>query len=137
MTAVETWQRTDKPRLLQRWLNRQIPKYFRSVAVANSSELLYYYMSNLSYNNCIFDTTTSEPWFPRSFPPLAIIYGTQDFLVLGKPLVERIRTSEPNVKLLKVVAIEGAEHQDPIWARDAVETSFGAIKDVIEETRDR
>jgi pimeloyl-ACP methyl ester carboxylesterase len=94
-------------------------------------------MSKLSYNNCVFDTQTQEPWFPRSFPPLAIIYGTADGLVLGKPLVERIRASEPNVDLRKVVAVEGYEHQDPLWARDCVETCFGAIKDIIEETKNR
>lgn len=69
-------------------------------------------MSNFSYNNCILDTETREPWFPPSFPPLAIFYGTLDTLVLGKPLVERIRAHEPNVKLIKTVALEGYEHMD-------------------------
>lgn len=64
----------------------------------------------LTGNNCIFDTSESQPWFPASFPPLAIFYGTRDTLVLGKPLVERIRNNEPNVRLLKAVALEDYEH---------------------------
>lgn len=68
-------------------------------------------MANLSYTNCIFDTSiTNEPWFPASFPPLAVYYGTMDYLVLGKPLVERMRNHEPNVRLLKAVALENYEH---------------------------
>ncbi|ORY70769.1 Alpha/Beta hydrolase protein [Leucosporidium creatinivorum] len=118
------------------WLQRQVPKFFRTVAVANSSELLYYYMSKLSYNNCIFDTTTTEPWFPASFPPCAIVYGTLDTLVLGKPLVERIRQHEPNVNLVKVVSIEGGEHQSPIWGVNAPVECFEGIREVIEQTKD-
>lgn len=93
-------------------------------------------MSKLSYNNCIFDTTTTEPWFPPSFPPCAIFYGTLDTLVLGKPLVERIRQHEPNVNLVKVVSIEGAEHQSPIWGVNAPTECFVGIKEVIEQTKD-
>lgn len=54
----------------------------------------------------MFDTRSSEPWFPASFPPLAVFYGTLDTLVLGKPLVERIRSHEPNVRMIKAVALE-------------------------------
>ncbi|GAA5840859.1 hypothetical protein JCM5353_001996 [Sporobolomyces roseus] len=122
------------------WLKRQIPKYFRTVAVANSSELLYY-MSVLSYENCMFDTRSSEPWFPASFPPLAVFYGTLDTLVLGKPLVERIRSHEPNVRMIKAVALENYEyvtisqHQDPLWAYTAVQECYLGIREVIEETK--
>lgn len=117
------------------WLKRQIPKYFRTVAVANSSELLYWYMSVLSYDNCMFDTTAREPWFPASFPPLAIFYGTLDTLVLGKPLVERIRSHEPDVRMIKAVALENYEHQDPLWAYTAVQECYLGIREVIEETK--
>mgnify|MGYP001589895709 CR=1 FL=1 len=44
----------------------------------------------------MFDTQVAEPWFTPSFPPLAIFYGTLDHLVLGAPLVARIRSSEPS-----------------------------------------
>ena len=63
-------------------------------------------MGVLSVENCAFDTTTTEPWFPPSMPPLAIFYGTLDTLVLGKPLIERIRSHEPHVRLVKAVALE-------------------------------
>ncbi|GAA6061982.1 hypothetical protein JCM10212_005226 [Sporobolomyces blumeae] len=114
------------------WLKRQIPKYFRTVAVANSSELLFWYMSVLSYDNCMFDTRATEPWFPASFPPLAVFYGTLDNLVLGKPLVERIRSHEPNVRMVKAVALE---NYDPLWAYTAVQECYLGIRDVIEETK--
>lgn len=93
-------------------------------------------MSKLSYNNCIFDTTTTEPWFPPSFPPCAVFYGTLDTLVLGKPLVERLRQHEPHVKLIKVVSLEGYEHLDPLWAVNAHIECYPGIKEVIEETKD-
>lgn len=118
------------------WLNRQIPKFFRTVGCATSSELLYYYMANLSYNLCIFDTQSAEPWFPASFPPLAIFYGTLDTLVLGKPLVTRIRERETNVRLVKVVALENYEHLDMIWGVNAIPECFVGIKEFIEETKD-
>lgn len=63
-------------------------------------------MNVFAGKNCVFDTRTTEPWFPASMPPLAIFYGTLDTLVLGKPLVERIRSHEPNVRLVKAVALE-------------------------------
>ncbi|KAL8280822.1 hypothetical protein RQP46_006826 [Phenoliferia psychrophenolica] len=117
------------------WLNRQIPKYFRGIAVATSSELLYYYMNTLSYANCMFDTRVTEPWFTPSFPPLAIFYGTLDYLVLGRPLVERIRSNEPDVKLVKAVALENYEHLDMLLGVNAVEDCYLAIREVIEQTR--
>ncbi|KAM0755767.1 alpha/beta-hydrolase [Meredithblackwellia eburnea MCA 4105] len=119
------------------WLNRQIPKFFRGVAVATSSELLYYYMNVFSYENCIFDSSVSEPWFPNTFPPLAVFYGTLDTLVLGRPLVDRLRQSEPNVDLAKVVSLENYEHLDPLFGVNAVEDCYLAIRDMIEETRGR
>lgn len=63
-------------------------------------------MNVFAGKNCVFDTRTTEPWFPASMPPLAIFYGTLDTLVLGKPLVERIRSHEPSVRLVKAVALE-------------------------------
>ncbi|GAA6038415.1 hypothetical protein JCM8097_007637 [Rhodosporidiobolus ruineniae] len=117
------------------WLGRQVPKFFRTVAVPNGSELLLYYMNIFSERNCVFDTTVTEPWFPPSFPPLAIFYGTLDTLVLGKPLVERIRSHEPHVRLVKAVALENYEHQDFIWAHTAVKECYYGIREMIEETK--
>ena len=94
-------------------------------------------MSKLSYNNCIFETETREPWFPASFPPLAIFYGLDDTLVLGRPLVERIRQHEPNVELLHVSALENTQHNDTIWGVNAPVEVFADVKKVIEATKDR
>ncbi|GAA5909956.1 hypothetical protein JCM5296_002544 [Sporobolomyces johnsonii] len=117
------------------WLKRQVPKFFRTVAVGNASELLYY-MGVFSYANCVFDTTATEPWFPPSFPPLAVFYGTLDTLVLGKPLVERIRSHEPHVRMLRAVALENyGAHQDPLWAYTAAKECYPGIREMIEETR--
>ncbi|CEQ40754.1 SPOSA6832_02403 [Sporobolomyces salmonicolor] len=90
------------------------------------------YMGVFSYANCVFDTTATEPWFPPSFPPLALFYGTLDTLVLGKPLVERIRSHEPHVRMLKAVALE---NYDPLWAYTAAEECYPGIREMIEETR--
>ncbi|GAA5840703.1 hypothetical protein JCM9279_007408 [Rhodotorula babjevae] len=126
------------------WLKRQIPKFFRTVAVANSSEQLLCvsssffgsrHMGVLSVKNCAFDTTTTEPWFPPSMPPIAIFYGTLDTLVLGKPLVERIRAHEPHVRLVKAVALENYEHQDPLWAHTAVRECYPGILEVLQATQ--
>ncbi|BGP42182.1 cholesterol esterase [Rhodotorula kratochvilovae] len=116
------------------WLKRQIPKFFRTVAVANSSELLLY-MQIFSEQNCVFDTTTHEPWFPPSMPPLAIFYGTLDTLVLGKPLIERIRSHEPHVRLVKAVALENYEHQDFIWSHTAHKEVYPGILEVLRATQ--
>ncbi|KAI5477011.1 lysosomal acid lipase/cholesteryl ester hydrolase [Pseudohyphozyma bogoriensis] len=117
------------------WLPRQIPKFFRTVAVATSAELLYYYCASFSYKNCIFDTSIDTPWFPKSFPPLMISYGTLDTLVLGKPLVERIRAREKNVRLVKVDALENYEHLDMVWGVNAVEDCFLGVREFIEQTK--
>lgn len=64
-------------------LPRQFPKLFRGVPIATSSELLYFYMASFAEYGCMFDVNVQTPWFPPGFPPLAIFYGTMDYLVLG------------------------------------------------------
>jgi len=112
-------------------------------------------MGVLSVKNCAFDTTTTEPWFPPSMPPIAIFYGTLDTLVLGKPLVERIRAHEPHVRLVKVVALEnyGASSRSlelslrarrrrsarltraPLFASQSTKTRCGRIRRTASATR--
>ncbi|KAH8921157.1 alpha/beta-hydrolase [Atractiella rhizophila] len=118
----------------QNWVPRQIPKMFRAVPVPNSSELLYYYMSTFSWKGCIFKTDHLEPWWDHNFPPLMIAYGKLDTLVLGEPLVQRIKEREPDVRLVKVVALENYDHLDLTWSVDAVERVFVHIKDTIEDS---
>ena len=118
------------------WLGRQKPKMFRTVPIPTSSELLYWYMSGFSHRGCIFDPRISEPWFPASFPPHSIFYGDIDYLVLGKPLVQRIQRIEKNVEMIHTVELQNYEHLDMIFGVDAFRTVFPAIKDTILQTID-
>lgn len=116
------------------FVNRQKPKIFRTVPVPTSSELLYWYMASFSHRGCVFDPRITQPWFPKSFPPLSIIYGDLDMLVLGQPLVDRIERYESNVKVVHSVKIENYEHLDFVFAADARLTTFPVIRDTIEAT---
>ncbi|CAO1638025.1 unnamed protein product [Parajaminaea phylloscopi] len=116
------------------WVSRQIPKLFRTLAVSTSSELLYWYMASFSHRGCIFDPRMTEPWFPRSCPPLTVIYGDIDYLVLGKPFVQRLERYERNVRVVHAVELQGYEHLDMIIGVDAHRTCFPVIKDTIEAT---
>lgn len=116
------------------WVSRQKPKIFRSLPVPTSSELLYYYMSGFSHRGCIFDPQIQEPWFPRTFPRHSIYYGNLDFLVLGKPLVQRIERNERNVEMIHAVELEGYEHLDYIMGMDAHRVVYAGIKDTIESS---
>ncbi|KAJ1022821.1 hypothetical protein NDA18_005154 [Ustilago nuda] len=119
------------------WLGRQKPKMFRTVPIPTSSELLYWYMSGFSHRGCIFDPRISDPWFPASFPPHSIFYGDIDYLVLGKPLVQRIQRIEKNVEMIHTVELQNYEHLDMIFGVDAFRTVFPAIKDTILQTINR
>ncbi|KAJ1579453.1 hypothetical protein NDA11_006978 [Ustilago hordei] len=116
------------------WLGRQKPKMFRTVPIPTSSELLYWYMSGFSHRGCIFDPRISDPWFPASFPPHSIFYGDIDYLVLGKPLVQRIQRIEKNIEMIHTVELQNYEHLDMIFGVDAFRTVFPAIKDTILQT---
>ncbi|PWN46755.1 alpha/beta-hydrolase [Violaceomyces palustris] len=118
------------------WLARHKPKIFRSVPISTSSELLYWYMAGFSMRGCIFNMNDQNPWFPRTFPPHSIFYGDIDYLVLGKPLVERIRKNETNVEMIHTVELRGYEHLDMIFGVDAYRTVFPGIKDTILSTLD-
>ncbi|WFD35955.1 sterol esterase [Malassezia cuniculi] len=118
------------------WVNRQKPKVFRAAAVTTSAELLYFYMASFVYRGCIFDPTIKTPWFPRSFPPLTVVYGTTDYLVLGKPLVDRLLQYERNVEIVHILELQGYEHMDMVFGCDAYKVVFPKIKDTIVRTMD-
>lgn len=118
------------------WVNRQKPKIFRGTVVPTSSELLYFYMGSFVYRGCIFDPSIKTPWFPRSFPPLTVVYGTIDFLVVGKPLVERLLQYERNVEIVHILELQGYEHMDMVFGVDAFKVVFPKIKDTIVRTMD-
>ena len=118
------------------WVNRHKPKIFRGTVVPTSSELLYFYISSFVYRGCIFDPTIKTPWFPKSFPPVTVIYGSTDYLVLGKPLVDRLLQYERNVEIVHILELQGYEHMDMIFGVDAYKVVFPKIKDTIVRTMD-
>jgi len=85
-------------------------------------------MSGFSHRGCIFDPRITDPWFPRSFPPHSVYYGNIDYLVLGKPLIQRIQNHETNMRIVHAVELEGYEHLDMIFGIDAWRTVFPGIK---------
>lgn len=115
---------------------RQLPKLFRTAAVSTSSELLYWYMAAWAHRGCIFDPRLEQPWFPPSFPPHSMFYGSVDMLVIGKPLADRLLTYERNVDVLHCVELDGYEHLDFLFAHDAWRVVYPGILDSIEATID-
>lgn len=115
---------------------RQLPKLFRSAAVSTSSELLYWYMAAWAHRGCIFDPRSEAPWFPPSFPPHSVFYGSVDMLVIGRPLADRLLEHERNVDVIHCVELDGYEHLDFLFAHDAWSVVYPGIRDSIEATID-
>lgn len=118
------------------WVDRHKPKIFCSTGVTTSSELLYFWIHSFVARGCVFDPRITRPWFPVSFPPLTVAYGTIDHLVLGKPLVDRLLTYESNVQIVHILELKGYEHMDMVLGGDAYKTVFPKIKDTIVRTID-
>jgi hypothetical protein len=78
--------------------------------------------------------TALPRWFdPKLFPPLAIYYGGQDYLVDTESLLQRLKDKE-KVKLIRVQKLE-CEHCDFYLAANAVEWCFCSLVEDIEKTR--
>lgn len=60
---------------------------------------------------CSLDTTIPK-WFDSRFPPLAVYYGGCDTLIDTEALVDRLKTQEPDVKVIRTVRFDQAEHCD-------------------------
>jgi len=118
------------------WVDRHKPKIFCSTGVTTSSELLYYWIHSFVARGCVFDPRITQPWFPPSFPPLTVAYGSIDHLVLGKPLVDRLMAYESNVQIVHILELKGYEHMDMVLGGDAYKTVFPKIKDTIVRTID-
>lgn len=120
------------------WLLRRKAKMFRFTPQPVSSASIYWWAGKDGFasRGCTMDAA-AEKWWDRRFPPLAIYSGGMDFLVLTDPLIERIRTRETDVRLIREKRQEEAEHCDHFWAADAVEWCFLDILEDIEATRPR
>ncbi|KAG0147894.1 hypothetical protein CROQUDRAFT_655468 [Cronartium quercuum f. sp. fusiforme G11] len=120
----------------QNWLMRRKTKMFRFVPTPVSSAGIFWWTGyqGFSTRGCVLDPQV-ERWFDERFPPLAIYHGGKDFLVLAEPLLERLRTHENYVKLIRNFKLEDGEHCDHFWHADAVELCFHHILEDIESTK--
>jgi hypothetical protein len=57
---------------------------------------------------CTLDDTLDR-WFDNRFPPLSIYHGGRDYLVLAEPLIERMKTKEKDVNVIKVTKLDLSE----------------------------
>ena len=118
------------------WVDRHKPKVFCATGVLTSSELLYYWLHCFVARGCVFDPRLRRPWFPPTFPPLTIAYGTIDHLVVGKPLIDRLLAYESNVQIVHILELQGYEHMDMVLGCDAFKVVYPKIKDTIVRTID-
>ncbi|KAI5475682.1 ab-hydrolase associated lipase [Pseudohyphozyma bogoriensis] len=120
------------------WLLRRKPKTFRFTPSPVSSASIFWWTGygGFSTRGCVLDTTVDK-WYDRRFPPLAIHHGGKDYLVLTEPLLERLKTRETDVNVIRVKKMDEGEHCDFFWHIDAVELCFHSFLEDIEKTRPR
>ena len=63
---------------------------------------------------CTLDDTLDK-WFDNRFPPLSIYHGGRDYLVLAEPLIERMKTKEKDVNVIKVTKLDLSEVSPPSY----------------------
>lgn len=115
---------------------RRKAKMFRFTPQPVSSASIYWWAGKDGFasRGCVLDPR-AERWWDKRFPPLSIYSGGMDFLVLTDPLIERLETTETDVRVIRFKRQEEAEHCDHFWAADAVEWCFHDILEDIESTR--
>lgn len=120
------------------WLHRRKTKMFRFTPTPVSSASIFWWCGKGGFadRKCTLDDTL-ERWFDDRFPPLSIYWGGRDFLVLTEPLLERLKTKEKGVNVIKATKLEQSEHCDFYWAAEAVEWAYVSFLDDIESTRPR
>ncbi|EIW73046.1 hypothetical protein TREMEDRAFT_42161 [Tremella mesenterica DSM 1558] len=118
------------------WLRRRKTKMFRFTPTPVSSASIFWWCGKGGFadRKCTLDDTLDR-WFDDRFPPLALYYGGRDFLVLVEPLIERLKSKEKDVKVIKVIKLDQSEHCDFYWAAEAVEWAYESFMDDIEKTR--
>ncbi|KAK4055497.1 hypothetical protein OIV83_000043 [Microbotryomycetes sp. JL201] len=120
------------------WLLRRKPKTFRFTPSPVSSASIFWWTGygGFSTRGCVLDPAVPK-WFDHRFPPLAIHHGGLDYLVLTEPLLERLKTHEKDVRVIRVQKLDEGEHCDFFWHIDAVELCFKSFIEDIERTRPR
>lgn len=120
------------------WLLDRKPKKFCFMPSPVSSASVFWWTgyAGFSTRGCILDPTAAK-WFDKRFPPLVLHHGGKDYLVLAEPLLERLRTHETDVQVIRVQKMDDGEHCDFFWHIDAVELCFESFLEDIERTRPR
>ncbi|GAA5896838.1 hypothetical protein JCM6882_005047 [Rhodosporidiobolus microsporus] len=120
------------------WLLDRKPKKFCFMPSPVSSASIFWWTgyNGFSTRGCVLDTS-ADKWFDQRFPPLAIHHGGKDYLVLTDPLLERLKTHETDVQVIRVQKMDDGEHCDFFWHIDAVELCFHSFLEDIEKTRPR
>ncbi|GAA6054392.1 hypothetical protein JCM3770_002234 [Rhodotorula araucariae] len=120
------------------WLLDRKAKMFCFMPSPVSSASIFWWTgyAGFSTRGCVLDPS-ADKWFDKRFPPLAIHHGGKDYLVLTEPLLERLKTHESDVQLIRVQKMDDGEHCDFFWHIDAVELCFHSFLEDIERTRPR
>ncbi|KIM27300.1 hypothetical protein M408DRAFT_330180 [Serendipita vermifera MAFF 305830] len=118
------------------WLKRRKNKMFRFTPTPVSSASIFWWCGEGGFadRQCTMDVDLPQ-WWDERFPPLAIYYGGNDYLVAAEPLLERLATKEKHVKVIRAERVPLSEHCDFYWAADAVEWCFSSFIEDIEKTR--
>ncbi|KAG0172077.1 hypothetical protein DFQ28_010067 [Apophysomyces sp. BC1034] len=98
------------------------------------------HLSDWTYR-LMFDTVVETPGVSKV--PLAVFYGTKDYLVDGDRFVQMFETRSlqgsnvflPMLDLVHVERIEGYEHMDTIWAHDNSLTTYPGLFKVLAAAR--
>lgn len=120
------------------WLSRRKPKMFRFAPQPVSSASIHWWTGANGFaarGSAL--PPTDEPWWTEEFPPLSIFSGGMDFLVLTQPVIDRIKSHEPHIRLVRWKRQPEAEHCDHFWAAEAPEWCFQDLLEDIERTRPR
>ncbi|KZO94823.1 alpha/beta-hydrolase, partial [Calocera viscosa TUFC12733] len=120
------------------WLPRRKTKMFRFTPTPVSSASIFWWCGKGGFadRKCTMNELLDR-WWDARFPPLSIFWGGRDYLVRTEPLLERLRTHERDVEVIRTQMIDPSEHCDFYWAADAVEWCFGAMREDVERTRVR
>ncbi|KIM84051.1 hypothetical protein PILCRDRAFT_6891 [Piloderma croceum F 1598] len=117
------------------WLKRRKTKVFRFTPTPVSSASIFWFCgaNGFAQRQCIMDTSLPQWFNPTQFPPLAVYYGGEDYLVDADSLLKRLENKE-QVRLIRVTKLE-CEHCDFYLAANAVEWCFAPLVEDIEKTR--
>ncbi|KAF7725199.1 hypothetical protein EC973_000365 [Apophysomyces ossiformis] len=125
------------------WIRRRKVKYFQFTARSVSTRLVRDWLDGWGKKGvCMYvDSVTTTTHVHEV--PLAVFYGTKDYLVDGARFVQMFETRSssgnntflPMLQLTHVERIEGYEHMDAIWAKDNNLTTYPSLFKVLSAAR--